>query len=141
MTEEKHESLLGSAASRVLSQGFTQQLHIIISPPPQNTKHYELLNYSEHGTTVDNVLYSCDFSEKTPPTPPSSIVAKVQSVISKLEQRPVATQLRPQSPWFYHAVNDLQFLAFPVPLAKLIDGGPGKSHQESSAEHSHMYQT
>ncbi|XP_061031309.1 PHD finger protein 12 isoform X2 [Eubalaena glacialis] len=49
----------------------------------ENTKHYELLNYSEHGTTVDNVLYSCDFSEKTPPTPPSSIVAKVQSVIRR----------------------------------------------------------
>ncbi|XP_075445350.1 PHD finger protein 12 isoform X3 [Ascaphus truei] len=47
----------------------------------ENTKHYELLNYSEHGTTVDNVLYSCDFSEKTVPTPPSSIVAKVQGVI------------------------------------------------------------
>uniref|UniRef100_A0A023GGR2 Putative phd finger protein 12 n=1 Tax=Amblyomma triste TaxID=251400 RepID=A0A023GGR2_AMBTT len=30
------------------------------------SKHYELLNYSEHGTTVDNVLYSCDFSEKRP---------------------------------------------------------------------------
>lgn len=28
------------------------------------SKHYELLNYSEHGTTVDNVLYSCDFSDK-----------------------------------------------------------------------------
>ncbi|XP_053313032.1 PHD finger protein 12 [Spea bombifrons] len=49
----------------------------------ENTKHYELLNYSEHGTTVDNVLYSCDFSEKVPPTPPSSIVAKVQSVIKR----------------------------------------------------------
>ncbi|XP_032644627.1 PHD finger protein 12 isoform X2 [Chelonoidis abingdonii] len=47
----------------------------------ENTKHYELLNYSEHGTTVDNVLYSCDFSEKSTPIPPSSIVAKVQSVI------------------------------------------------------------
>ena len=76
-----------------LSPGPTQQTtHLIFPPPPQNTKHYELLNYSEHGTTVDNVLYSCDFSEKTPPTPPSSIVAKVQSVISKLEQRPVATE-------------------------------------------------
>lgn len=51
--------------------------------PFQNTKHYELLNYSEHGTTVDNVLYSCDFSEKTALVPPSSLVAKVQSVISK----------------------------------------------------------
>ncbi|XP_053562154.1 LOW QUALITY PROTEIN: PHD finger protein 12 [Bombina bombina] len=51
------------------------------------TKHYELLNYSEHGTTVDNVLYSCDFSEKTLPTPPSSIVAKVQSVIKRCKSQ------------------------------------------------------
>lgn len=49
--------------------------------PFQNTKHYELLNYSEHGTTVDNVLYSCDFSEKASPTPPSGLVAKVQGII------------------------------------------------------------
>ncbi|XP_026227189.1 PHD finger protein 12 [Anabas testudineus] len=47
----------------------------------ENTKHYELLNYSEHGTTVDNVLYSCDFSEKALPCPPSGLVAKVQGVI------------------------------------------------------------
>ncbi|XP_054143182.1 PHD finger protein 12 [Melozone crissalis] len=53
----------------------------------ENTKHYELLNYSEHGTTVDNVLYSCDFSEKMTPTPPSSIVAKVQSVIKRHKSR------------------------------------------------------
>ncbi|XP_068765520.1 PHD finger protein 12 isoform X3 [Struthio camelus] len=53
----------------------------------ENTKHYELLNYSEHGTTVDNVLYSCDFSEKMTPTPPSSIVAKVQSVIKRHRSR------------------------------------------------------
>lgn len=60
----------------------------------QNTKHYELLNYSEHGTTVDNVLYSCDFSEKMAPTPPSSIVAKVQSVISECPHSPA-----PVVPW------------------------------------------
>lgn len=42
----------------------------------ENTKHYELLNYSEHGTTVDNVLYSCDFSEKTPPTPQAVLLPK-----------------------------------------------------------------
>lgn len=59
---------------------------------PQNTKHYELLNYSEHGTTVDNVLYSCDFSEKAAFIPPSSMVAKVQSVISKFP-RPVPWRL------------------------------------------------
>lgn len=78
-------------SSLPLAPGPTQQTtHLIFPPPPQNTKHYELLNYSEHGTTVDNVLYSCDFSEKTPPTPPSSIVAKVQSVISKSD--PVAPE-------------------------------------------------
>uniref|UniRef100_A0A3B3TY41 PHD finger protein 12 n=1 Tax=Poecilia latipinna TaxID=48699 RepID=A0A3B3TY41_9TELE len=47
----------------------------------ENTKHYELLNYSEHGTTVDNVLYSCDFSEKVLPAAPSSLVARVQGLI------------------------------------------------------------
>ncbi|KAM9320324.1 LOW QUALITY PROTEIN: PHD finger protein 12 [Gastrophryne carolinensis] len=55
----------------------------------ENTKHYELLNYSEHGTTVDNVLYSCDFSEKILPTPPSSIVAKVQNVIKRRKASPI----------------------------------------------------
>lgn len=53
----------------------------------ENTKHYELLNYSEHGTTVDNVLYSCDFSEKTALIPPSSLVAKVQGVIKRHKSR------------------------------------------------------
>ncbi|XP_011506236.1 PREDICTED: PHD finger protein 12 [Ceratosolen solmsi marchali] len=28
----------------------------------ETTNRYELLNYSEHGTTVDNVLYSCNYS-------------------------------------------------------------------------------
>ncbi|XP_061637549.1 PHD finger protein 12 [Phyllopteryx taeniolatus] len=49
----------------------------------ENTKHYELLNYSEHGTTVNNVLYSCDFSEKVSPSPPSGLVAKVQGIIRR----------------------------------------------------------
>ncbi|XP_047247409.1 PHD finger protein 12 isoform X2 [Girardinichthys multiradiatus] len=53
----------------------------------ENTKHYELLNYSEHGTTVDNVLYSCDFSEKTSLSPPSSLVAKVQGIIRRSKKR------------------------------------------------------
>lgn len=30
----------------------------------ETSKQYELINYSEHGTYVDNVLYSCDFSDK-----------------------------------------------------------------------------
>ncbi|XP_029374121.1 PHD finger protein 12 isoform X2 [Echeneis naucrates] len=53
----------------------------------ENTKHYELLNYSEHGTTVDNVLYSCDFSEKASPTLPSGLVAKVQGIIRRSKKR------------------------------------------------------
>lgn len=31
----------------------------------QGTEEYELLNYSDHGSVVDGVLYSCDFSDKT----------------------------------------------------------------------------
>ncbi|CAJ1065940.1 PHD finger protein 12 isoform X1 [Xyrichtys novacula] len=53
----------------------------------ENTKHYELLNYSEHGTTVDNVLYSCDFSEKASLSPPSGLVAKVQGIIRRSKKR------------------------------------------------------
>ncbi|AWO98455.1 putative PHD finger protein 12 [Scophthalmus maximus] len=53
----------------------------------ENTKHYELLNYSEHGTTVDNVLYSCDFSEKVSPSAPSGLVAKVQGIIRRSKKR------------------------------------------------------
>lgn len=53
----------------------------------ENTKHYELLNYSEHGTTVDNVLYSCDFSEKASSSPPSGLVAKVQGIIRRSKKR------------------------------------------------------
>ncbi|XP_030254426.1 PHD finger protein 12 isoform X2 [Sparus aurata] len=53
----------------------------------ENTKHYELLNYSEHGTTVDNVLYSCDFSEKASASPPSGLVAKVQGIIRRSKKR------------------------------------------------------
>lgn len=53
----------------------------------ENTKHYELLNYSEHGTMVDNVLYSCDFSEKASPSLPSGLVAKVQGIIRRSKKR------------------------------------------------------
>lgn len=28
----------------------------------ETTNRYELLNYSEHGSTVDNILYSCDYA-------------------------------------------------------------------------------
>ncbi|TSM28202.1 PHD finger protein 12 [Bagarius yarrelli] len=53
----------------------------------ENTKQYELLNYSEHGTTVDNVLYSCDFSEKTGPSVSSGLVSKVQNIIRRSKKR------------------------------------------------------
>ncbi|MGH0177826.1 UNVERIFIED_CONTAM: hypothetical protein FKN15_076071 [Acipenser sinensis] len=62
----------------------------------ENTKHYELLNYSEHGTTVDNVLYSCDFSEKSLPAPSSSVVFKVQNVIRRCKKRKQEEELQQQ---------------------------------------------
>lgn len=40
----------------------------------ETSKHYELINYSEHGTTVDNVLYSCDFSDKKVHNPKYSLI-------------------------------------------------------------------
>uniref|UniRef100_A0A8C2KII5 PHD finger protein 12 n=1 Tax=Cyprinus carpio TaxID=7962 RepID=A0A8C2KII5_CYPCA len=67
----------------------------------ENTKHYELLNYSEHGTTVDNVLYSCDFSDKPNITSPCGSASNVQNSIS--EYRPylvfvIQAQGGPKSP-------------------------------------------
>lgn len=53
----------------------------------ENTKQYELLNYSEHGTTVDNVLYSCDFSEKTSQNPSSNLLTKVQNIIRRCRKK------------------------------------------------------
>lgn len=31
------------------------------------TKHYELINYSEHGTLVDSVVYRIDYSDRKTP--------------------------------------------------------------------------
>lgn len=33
----------------------------------QMTKHYELINYSEHGTVVDSVVYTTDYSDRKTP--------------------------------------------------------------------------
>ncbi|XP_057694810.1 PHD finger protein 12 [Corythoichthys intestinalis] len=82
----------------------------------ENTKHYELLNYSEHGTTVDNVLYSCDFSEKASPSPPSGLVSKVQGIIRRSKK------------W----VKDEE-----PPVAGLLPaGGVMSSHPQGGLEHS-----
>ncbi len=47
------------------------------------TRHYELLNYSEHGTTVDNVLYSCDFSDKPAASSAGSASGAFQAVMQR----------------------------------------------------------
>ena len=39
----------------------------------QTTQDYELINYSEHGTVVDGVLYSLDFSDKSQDSNPPSL--------------------------------------------------------------------
>ena len=36
------------------------------------SQEYELINYSEHGSVIDGVLYSCDFSDKSPPSSTTS---------------------------------------------------------------------
>jgi hypothetical protein len=35
-------------------------VRFFFSNPKQMSRHFELLNYSEHGTVVDNVVYCCD---------------------------------------------------------------------------------
>jgi hypothetical protein len=61
----------------------------------QTTKHCELLNYSEHGTAVDNILYFCDFSEKLgPPQPPprSSELNSLGNTICEIFDKKVDVQ-------------------------------------------------
>jgi PHD finger protein 12 len=50
------------------------------------------MNYSEYGTTVDNVLYSCDFSDKkihtiTDNSNDSATVASVKQILKKARKR------------------------------------------------------
>lgn len=45
------------------SCSFTSSKHAIIFFD-EATNHYELLNYSEYGTIVDDVLYSCNYTEE-----------------------------------------------------------------------------
>ncbi|KAK2160899.1 hypothetical protein LSH36_125g03022 [Paralvinella palmiformis] len=57
------------------------------------SRQYELLNYSEHGTTVDNVLYSCDFSDKPATTPQASkMVQSVRDMIDVARGRKQSPQ-------------------------------------------------
>ncbi|RWS12711.1 hypothetical protein B4U79_11049 [Dinothrombium tinctorium] len=55
----------------------------------EDSKRYELINYSEHGTTVDNVLFSCDFSEKRAHNSlqDSATVAAVKDILKKSKKR------------------------------------------------------
>lgn len=59
----------------------------------QSTKHYELINYSEYGTQVNNVMYSCDFSEKSSKKEekPPQLITNVREIIDKKRkaQRPI----------------------------------------------------
>ncbi|XP_042240083.1 PHD finger protein 12-like isoform X2 [Homarus americanus] len=50
----------------------------------ENTGHYELLNYSPHGTRVDSVLYRYDHSEKTVNhAPPPPLLQQVRAIINQ----------------------------------------------------------
>ncbi|GFS49313.1 PHD finger protein 12 [Nephila pilipes] len=59
------------------------------------TKRYELINYSYFGTTVDNVLYSSDVSEKhrlqPPPNSLSAAVRKLARSTSRMADLPSPT--------------------------------------------------
>ena len=67
---QRHTPSLSLTPSLLLSPSLTPSPSLPPSLPPslsvQVTGEYELLNYSDHGSVVDGVLYSCDFSDKTP---------------------------------------------------------------------------
>ncbi|PSN43758.1 hypothetical protein C0J52_06410 [Blattella germanica] len=98
----------------------------------ETTKHYELLNYSEHGTTVDNVLYSCDFSEKMgPPQPPpgssklNPLVKTIREIVDK--RRGVKKQLQESEEDFpsimaAHSGKDMRKCSCRTSSSSLIGG-------------------
>lgn len=54
------------------------------------SKRYELINYSEYGTVVDNILYSCDVSVKTffqPSSPESKTISTIKNILKKNVKR------------------------------------------------------
>nr|XP_054749312.1 PHD finger protein 12-like [Lytechinus pictus] len=55
----------------------------------ETTRLYELINYSEYGTNVDNVIYSCDSSDKWSSHLPraSPMVRNVRKIIDKRKVR------------------------------------------------------
>ncbi|CAG2122296.1 unnamed protein product, partial [Medioppia subpectinata] len=67
----------------------------------ETSRNYELINYSEHGTTVDNVLYSCDFSDKRVHNPRhsnSQTVSTVKGIIdSKRKRKSLQNNKRPKN--------------------------------------------
>nr|XP_012215525.1 PREDICTED: PHD finger protein 12-like [Linepithema humile] len=78
----------GSDCDLVLSNygscKFTSSKHAIIFFD-EATKCYELLNYSEYGTVVDNVLYSCDYmSDEEEKTDKSTKKEKTSKMIKTI---------------------------------------------------------
>ncbi len=64
----------------------------------QTTGEYELLNYSEHGTVVDGILFSCDFSDKEPaPTNPEVVLTVDDYLSLGTGRRALQAQLKLES--------------------------------------------
>ncbi|XP_076030650.1 PHD finger protein 12 isoform X2 [Oratosquilla oratoria] len=55
----------------------------------ENTGHFELLNYSEHGTCVDGVMFKCDFSDRgLCQASPPPFIQQVRAIIDKKRGQP-----------------------------------------------------
>lgn len=68
---------------------YTSQEHAAIFFD-ENTGHYELLNYSPHGTRVDSVMYRYDHSEKTVNhAPPPPLLQQVRAIINQKRGQPL----------------------------------------------------
>lgn len=102
----------------------------------ENSKHYELLNYSEHGTTVDNVFYSCDFTDKPETSPqPSAIMAAVRHLNSKFKLKMKANEsltLTPRS-------LDKQLLCSCKGSSSSLIGGSGAGWEGTAILHHGSY--
>ncbi|EDV22608.1 uncharacterized protein TRIADDRAFT_59019 [Trichoplax adhaerens] len=70
------------------------------------TKQYELLNYSEHGTFVDSILYGCDFSVKNRKTFSSQEevikscgVSSAERKLNSISKKPSMVPFPEKDPW------------------------------------------
>ncbi|RWS29938.1 hypothetical protein B4U80_06651 [Leptotrombidium deliense] len=93
----------------------------------EDAKRYELINYSEHGTTVDNVLFSCDFSEKVFNSHRSSTDSTLVSCIKDVLKNSKKRKLLSNKDFGFEKSKRTQDAKSDFKCIKLTDVSGGKS--------------